>query len=189
MLDFGTIKNNCYILTLPRVHYSLSKYQVNQQNWKHQNCEILDLPDMEIGSIQWLQSYFDHMINHMSEFWPFPLTSYHLSELSFDWVFFLQSKLIIILSFSKTFEFQLTGHWHCKHKAVFGSGSTLKFTSFIKILSFDWVGFYWKIPLSFEWVIIWVSYFFRAFGAVLSYDWVIIWPNYDCILYKDRIIL
>ena len=49
--------------------------------------------------------------------------------------------------------------------------------SFIKILSFDWVGFYWKIPLSFEWVIIWVSYFFRAFGAVLSYDWVIIWKN------------
>ena len=106
--------------------------------------------------------------------------------LSFEWViiwlsfFSSNSKLIIILSFSKTFEFQLTGHWHCKHKAVFGSGSTLKFTSFIKILSFDWVGFYWKIPLSFEWVIIWVSYFFRAFGTVLSYDWVIIWPNYDC---------
>ena len=103
--------------------------------------------------------------------------------LSLEWViiwlsfFSSNSKLIIILSFSKTFEFQLTGHWHCKHKAVFGSGSTLKFTSFIKILSFDWVGFYWNIPLSFEWVIIWVSYFFRAFGAVLSYDWFIILKN------------
>ena len=115
--------------------------------------------------------------------------------LSFEWViiwlsfFSSNSKLIIILSFSKTFEFQLTGHWHCKHKAVFGSGSTLKFTSFIKILSFDWVGFYWKIPLSFEWVIIWVSYVFRAFGAVLSYDWVIIWPNYDCSAVGSKIIL
>ncbi len=109
--------------------------------------------------------------------WPLIIwVSYHLTEF-----FFFKFKTYHYLSFSKTFEFQLTGHWHCKHKAVFGSGSTLKFTSFIKILSFDWVGFYWKIPLSFEWVIIWVSYFFRAFGAVLSYDWVIIWPNYDCI--------
>ena len=97
------------------------------------------------------------------------------------WVSYLLQiqNLSLFYHFPKLLNFSSPGTDTASTKPFLEAGP-LKFTSFIKILSFDWVGFYWKILLSFEWVIIWVSYFFRAFGAVLSYDWVIIWPNYDC---------
>ena len=108
--------------------------------------------------------------------WPLIIwVSYHLTEF-----FFFKFKTYHYFIIFQNF-------WISAHRALtlqaqsrFWKRVHTEIYKFYQNLSFDWVGFYWKIPLSFQWVIIWVSYFFRAFGAVLSYDWVIIWPNYDC---------
>ena len=142
------------------------------------------------------------MIYHMSEFWPFPLTAYHFSELSFDWVFFFKPDQFNPSPFV-LFRFVL---WIKKHRVVYLRyvftyllmfckffAYLLMFCKFCPCLVILALKYrisrtqrttcrnLMEIPdlqvLSFEWVIF-------SPERCLSFEWVIIlWPNHDCTIF------
>ena len=119
----------------------------------------------------------------MSEFWPFPLTSYHLSELSFDWVFFLQiQNLSLFYHFPKLLNFSSPGtdtastkpfleagpHWNLQVLSKFYHLTELvfieKYPYHLSELSYEWVKlcapaarFYHLTELSYKNVFFWSS--------------------------------
>ena len=123
-----------------------------------------------------LQSYFDHMINHMSEFWPFPLTSYHLSELSFDWVFFLQiQNLSLFYHFPKLLNFSSPGTDTASTKPFLEAGPHWNLQVLSKFYHLTELVFIEKYPyhlseLSYEWVIFFAPSARFYHMTELSYD-------------------
>ena len=95
----------------------------------------------------------------MSEFWPFPLTSYHLSELSFDWVFFLQiQNLSLFYHFPKLLNFSSPGTDTASTKPFLEAGPHWNLQVLSKFYHLTELVFIEKYPyhlseLSYEWVI------------------------------------
>ena len=112
----------------------------------------------------------------MSEFWPFPLTSYHLSELSFDWVFFLQiQNLSLFYHFPKLLNFSSPGTDTASTKPFLEAGPHWNLQVLSKFYHLTELVFIEKYPyhlseLSYEWVIFFAPSARFYHMTELSYD-------------------